>query len=134
MVNGFQHDLKAVCEIAHRKGARVYVDAVQAAGAVPIDVRASGVDFMACSTFKWLMGDFGRGFLYVRHDLLPSLTRRVFGYHQPESLEYHVFPGHPPGRALFEASADSRTATGYFEVGSLGKRPKSPRRFRWRTF
>jgi len=121
MVNGFEHDLKTVCEIAHRKGARVYVDAIQAAGAVPIDVRASGVDFMACSTFKWLMGDFGCGFLYVRQDLLPTLTRREFGYHQPEHLEYHFLPGDPPGKVLFEAAPDNKTAMGYFEVGSLGK-------------
>ncbi|HEY3742655.1 MAG TPA: aminotransferase class V-fold PLP-dependent enzyme, partial [Bryobacteraceae bacterium] len=35
MINGFQHDLKAVCELAHSRGALVYVDAVQAVGAVP---------------------------------------------------------------------------------------------------
>jgi selenocysteine lyase/cysteine desulfurase len=120
MVNGFQHDLKAVCEIAHRRGARVYVDAVQAAGAVPIDVKASGVDFLACSTFKWLMGDFGCGFLYVRSDLLPELKRREFGYHQPRTLVYHAFPGDPPGPDLFEAAPDNGSAMGLFEVGSIG--------------
>ncbi len=46
MLNGFEHDLKAVCEIAHASGAYLYADIVQAAGAVPIDVRASGVDFL----------------------------------------------------------------------------------------
>jgi len=119
MVNGFQHDLKTVCEIAHRKGAYVYVDAVQAAGAVPIDVRASGVDFLACSTFKWLMGDFGCGYLYVRSDLLPKLQRVEYGYHQPKSLAYHAFPGDPPGDRLFEAQPNNATAEGFFEVGSV---------------
>ena len=61
MYNGFQHDLKAVCELAHAHGAYVYADIVQSAGAMPIDVRASGVDFCACSSFKWLMADFGLG-------------------------------------------------------------------------
>src|SRR5262245_54306556 len=70
MYNGFQHDLKAVCDLAHAHGAYVYADIIQAAGAVPIDVRASGVDFAACATYKWLMGDFGLGFFYVREDLL----------------------------------------------------------------
>lgn len=121
MINGFEHDLKAVCEIAHRKGALVYVDAIQAAGAVPIDVRASGVDFLSCSTFKWLMGDFGYGFLYVRRDLLPKLKRTQFGYHQPRSLAYHAFPGDPPGRVLFEAEPENGTAAGLFEVGSLSE-------------
>jgi selenocysteine lyase/cysteine desulfurase len=120
MVNGFEHDLKTVCDIAHRLGAHVYVDAIQAAGAVPIDVKASGVDFLACSTFKWLMGDFGYGFLYVRQDLIPKLRRTEFGYHQPARIAYHAFPGDPPGAALFEASPDEVTAAGRFEVGSLG--------------
>jgi len=120
MINGFEHDLKQVCEIAHRKGAKVFVDAIQGAGAVPIDVKTSGVDFLACSTFKWLMGDFGYGFLYVRKDLLPTLKRPEFGYHQPRDLDYHAFPGDKPGPVLFEAWPEDATAAGYFEVGSLG--------------
>ncbi len=119
MVNGFAHDLKTVCEIAHRRGAMVYVDAIQAAGACPIDVKASGVDFLACSSFKWLMGDFGCGYLYVRPDRMAHLRRTQFGYHQPRSLAYHLLPGDPPGPALFEAEPDNATAAGMFEVGSL---------------
>ena len=47
MYNGFQHDLKAVCDLAHANGAYVYADIIQAAGASPIDVKATGVDFAA---------------------------------------------------------------------------------------
>src|SRR5229473_1793888 len=39
-LNGFQYDLKAVCDLAHSHGAYVYADLVQAAGSVPIDVEA----------------------------------------------------------------------------------------------
>src|SRR5215469_15044613 len=78
--NGFQHDLKRVCEIAHANGAYVYADIIHAAGAVPVDVRASGVDFAACASYKWLMGDFGLGFLYVRADLLDKIQRPQYGY------------------------------------------------------
>jgi selenocysteine lyase/cysteine desulfurase len=120
MVNGFEHDLRTVCDIAHRKGALVYADAVQGAGAVPIDVRASGVDFLACSTFKWLMGDFGFGFLYVRQDLLPHLQRSEFGFRQFRSFEYHLFPTDPPSSKPYVAVPEDGTATGYFEIGTLG--------------
>ena len=34
MYNGFQHDLKAVCDLAHAHGAYVYADIIQGAGAV----------------------------------------------------------------------------------------------------
>src|SRR5690606_13422537 len=74
-INGFQHDLKAVADLAHAHGAHVYVDAVHAVGAVPFDVRATGVDLVATSSYKWLMGDMGLGFLYARADLIPRLRR-----------------------------------------------------------
>ena len=96
--NGFQHDLKAVCDIAHAKGAHVYADVIQAAGNTPIDVRATGVDFLACSTFKWLMGDFGIGFLYVREDLLDRVVRRTqIGYGEADEVMLHYLPSDPPG-------------------------------------
>ena len=68
-VNGFLADVTALSQLAHDNGAYLYVDMMQAAGSVPIDVKAMGIDFAACSTFKWLMGVKGFGFLYVRSDL-----------------------------------------------------------------
>jgi selenocysteine lyase/cysteine desulfurase len=102
-INGFQHDLKAVCKLAHARGALVYADIIQGAGAVPIDVRESGVDFCACSTYKWLMGDFGVGFLYVRKDRLDKLKRSLYGYRQLSSYAFHTFPFDAPGSEPFES-------------------------------
>ncbi len=42
-------------------GALVYADIVQAAGAVPVDVKESNVDFAACASYKWLMGRLRAG-------------------------------------------------------------------------
>ena len=118
MDNGFQHDLKAVCDLAHAHGAYVYADIVQAAGNTPIDVRASGVDFCACSSFKWLMGDFGLGFLFVREDLLDRVIgRQQYGYFQARKLESHLLPGEPPAPAPYTWELQSN-ATGHFEVGT----------------
>jgi len=125
MYNGFQHDLKAVCDLAHAKGAHVYADIVQAAGATPIDVRASGVDFCACSSFKWLMADFGLGFLYAREELLERVVKRSqYGYHSWRNMTTHFLPEDPPGAAPFtwELGTD---ATSYFEVGSNAYAPMS---------
>lgn len=118
MDNGFQHDLKAVCDVAHASGAYVYADIVQAAGNTPIDVRASGVDFCACSSFKWLMGDFGLGFLFVKEDLLDRVIQRTqYGYYQARELESHFLPGDRPGAAPYSWQLTS-DATGHFEVGT----------------
>lgn len=113
---GFQHDLKKVCELAHARGALVYADIIQAAGAVPIDVKESNVDFCACATYKWLMGDFGIGFLYVRKDLLPTLKRSLIGFRQIKTFTEHITPFDPPGEM---ESVSLENMTGHFEVGTF---------------
>jgi selenocysteine lyase/cysteine desulfurase len=118
--NGFQHDLKRVCDLAHANGAYVYADIVQAAGNTPIDVRASGVDFCACSSFKWLMGDFGLGFLYVREDLLDTVIRRTeYGYQQADTV-MHYLPSDPPSETpvTWTMQTDARA---HFQVGTYGQ-------------
>jgi selenocysteine lyase/cysteine desulfurase len=111
--NGFQHDLKKVCDIAHAHGAYVYVDMVHAAGSTPIDLRAAGVDFAAASSYKWLMGDFGLGFLYVRKEVQDKFPRPWWGYHQVGGrFITHVYPYDEPSRD---------DATYGYDPGAAGK-------------
>ncbi len=121
-INGFEHDLKAICDHAHSRGALVYVDLVQAAGAMPVDVRQSGVDFAACASYKWLMGDFGLGFLYVRKDLLAKIVvPPVHSYRQWSAFTTHMLPDDPPatpGAPLVEWTR-TPNAAGAFEQGTL---------------
>lgn len=79
MESGFEHDLKSVCEIAHAGDALVFADIIQAAGTLPIDVKLSGVDFASCSSYKWLMGDFGTGFVFASTDAQKRLDRPGYG-------------------------------------------------------
>jgi selenocysteine lyase/cysteine desulfurase len=119
MYNGFQHDLQAVCELAHANGAYVYADIIQAAGAVPIDVRAAGVDFAAAATYKWLMGDFGLAFLYVREDLLGSVIRRPhWSYRSATDVDIHLSP-FDPDRSTPVTWTPRSDAAGYFELGTV---------------
>ncbi|HEY3948217.1 aminotransferase class V-fold PLP-dependent enzyme [Phenylobacterium sp.] len=117
-INGFQHDLKAVCEIAHARGARVYADIIHAAGSIPVDVKASGVDFAACAGYKWLMSDMGLGFVYARADRLAELPRPWLGYEQISGMQSHYMPFDPPGDGV----ADFRVrpdAVGHFAMGTI---------------
>lgn len=118
--NGFQHDLKAVCDLAHAHGARVYADIVQAAGNTPIDVTATGVDCCACSTFKWLMGDFGLGFLYVREELLDTVVRRTQVGYQQADTELHYLASDPPADTPVTWTLHT-DAGGHFEVGTYAQ-------------
>ena len=74
-VNGYLADMKAMSDLAHAHGAYLYADIIQGVGAVPFDVEAMGIDFAACSTFKWLMGVKGFGYLYVREDLQGTVVK-----------------------------------------------------------
>ena len=119
MYNGFQHDLKAVCDLAHAHGAYVYADIIQGAGAVPFDVRECDVDFAACSGFKWLMGDLGLGFLFVREDLIGRVMRRTqTGYHSVSRYATHFLPYDPPAPTAFTWEFGS-SASAHVEVGSV---------------
>jgi selenocysteine lyase/cysteine desulfurase len=118
MYNGFQHDLKAVCDLAHANGAYVYADIIQAAGATPIDVKATGVDFAACASFKWLMADFGLGFLYAKEELLDRVIHRsVRGYHSSRDIVTHFLPYDPPAPTPFTWEL-GHDASAFFETGS----------------
>lgn len=118
-LNGFEHDLRAVCELAHARGALVYADIIQAAGAIPLDVRASGVDFCACSTYKWLMGDFGVGLFYARRDRLHALRSTQFGYRQLAGFRTHHLPYETLGPDPLSVELRGGAA-GLAEVGTLG--------------
>ena len=118
--NGFEHDLKAVCELAHAAGAYVYADIVQSVGAVPLDVRAVGLDFAACSGFKWLMADFGLGFLYAREDLLDRVIQRTQVGYYSGSVDTHDSPLDPEHAATPLTWNLGRDASNHFEAGSIG--------------
>lgn len=70
---GYQTNLRAISEVARTSGAWFFVDACQAAGAVPLDVIREDVDFLAASSHKFLLGSRGMGYLYVRRELLEQI-------------------------------------------------------------
>jgi selenocysteine lyase/cysteine desulfurase len=80
-LSGWRTDLKAAAEMAHRRGALLFVDAIQALGAFPIDVREMEIDFLAAGGQKWLLAPEGTGLFYIRRDLLPKLRPLGIGAH-----------------------------------------------------
>ena len=120
MLNGFTHDLKALCELAHAHGALVYADTVQGVGNTPIDVRDSGVDFTSASGYKWLMGDMGLGMMSVRKDRLHLLKRPWYGSNQLARRTHMGFP--TPGSENADAVTNYEyldSALGYFAMGTV---------------
>ncbi|MGH9387504.1 MAG: aminotransferase class V-fold PLP-dependent enzyme [Vicinamibacterales bacterium] len=103
-VNGYMHDAKAVSSLAHARGAYVFADIIQAVGAVPLDIKALGIDFASAGTYKWLMGERGLGFLYVREDLQGTvLPTTRYGHRQVSNFNRAELTWEPlPGAARYE--------------------------------
>ncbi|MBI3242112.1 MAG: aminotransferase class V-fold PLP-dependent enzyme [Chloroflexi bacterium] len=78
--NGSRLDVPAIVELAHRKGALVLLDAYQALGTLPIDVKKLKVDFLAGGVLKYLLASAGLAFMVVRKDLVPGLKPTTMGW------------------------------------------------------
>jgi selenocysteine lyase/cysteine desulfurase len=113
-VNGFQHEMQRLCRHAHAHGALVYADIIQAAGCSVIDVNEWGVDFAACSSYKYLMADYGLGFVYARDEALQRLRRTEFGrYGLAETVGMRPEGLHPGRRRdAWIAGAEGQFARG----------------------
>lgn len=77
---GFKQDVAAIAEIAHAKGALLYVDAYQTLGSEAFDAPSSGADFVASGNLKFLMGIPGIAFLWVRPGLSERLQPTITGW------------------------------------------------------
>lgn len=58
-------DLEQVTAALRRQGALFLIDATQGAGVLAMDVKRLDPDFVLFPTYKWLVGPYGRAFLYV---------------------------------------------------------------------
>jgi selenocysteine lyase/cysteine desulfurase len=63
--DGGMVDLAAIGSRARQAGAALVVDASQAMGAVPLDLTAADPDYLVSVGYKWLLGPFALGYLYV---------------------------------------------------------------------
>lgn len=58
-------DLERVAAALREAGAALALDITQSGGALPIDVKRVRPNFLVCASYKWLLGPYSLGFLYV---------------------------------------------------------------------
>jgi selenocysteine lyase/cysteine desulfurase len=103
--NGSRIDVKGVAEIAHERGALVFVDAYQAVGSLPVEVRELDCDFLAAGVLKYLLGSAGLAFLYCRPELVGQIAPTATGWFADRDIfqmDIHDYSPAPTARR-FEA-------------------------------
>jgi L-cysteine/cystine lyase len=86
-------NISEVAYMGREWGIPVLIDGAQSAGAIPVDVKALGVDFYAIPMQKWLCGPDGTGALYVRKNMLSLVSPTYVGYwstKHEEGLEWEL--------------------------------------------
>ena len=90
---GFMIDLKKLVELADTVGAYVAADGCQSLGAFKLDVKETGVHFVATQGHKWLFSPMGSGFMFMRKDLVdkydPDIVESCNLYKDPARQPYH---------------------------------------------
>lgn len=118
---GRRHDLRALSEACHARGALLMVDAAQTTGVVPIDVAAEGIDILVTTGMKWLLGVPGVGYLYVAPHLLAEAPVLDVGYLGLDTTlgdwPVDTLPGILPDGRRYELGMPSLPAMGACTAG-----------------
>lgn len=103
-----------IAELAHRKGAKLLVDAAQSAGLLEINVQSMGIDMLAFPGHKGLLGPTGTGGLYIAPDLdLEPYMQGGTGSHSEQAEQ----PQTRPDR--YEAGTPNTVGIAGLEAGVL---------------
>lgn len=116
--SGWIQDMAAISALAHAQGALSLFDGYQAAGQIPVDVKAADVDIYLSGGLKWLLGGPGIVFMYVKEALIEQLQPTTTGWFaakdmfkfNPERFEMaedarRFEPGTPAVAAAYAANA-----------------------------
>ena len=79
-LSGYRADLAGIGELCHSRGIIFAVDAIQAVGAVRLDVQRMKIDALAAGGQKWQMSPHGTGFLYVTDELQSIIQQLYLGW------------------------------------------------------
>jgi selenocysteine lyase/cysteine desulfurase len=103
--DGFRLDLHRLGDACRRRDVLFFVDAIQQLGALPMDVEACHIDFLAADAHKWLLAPEGIAVFYCS---APAASSKRFEAGSPNSV----------GQAALNASAGLLLDYGMENVGA----------------
>lgn len=118
--NGYRADVSAIGAACRDRGVIFAVDAMQAVGAVKIDLAAANVDLLAAGSVKWLLGTWGIGFCWLHPDLIERLRPVLVGMGSVADPFADVMDPElqwAPGARRFQESAASWLDIAAFRAG-----------------
>ena len=83
---GLRIPVEGIRALTKDRGVWMLIDGAQAAGHIPLDLRAIDCDFYSIPGQKWLLGPDETGALYVRRSMIPEIQPVDIGYET--ALEY----------------------------------------------
>jgi selenocysteine lyase/cysteine desulfurase len=107
---GYRIDIATIARYCHEHGVICGIDAMQALGALDLDVQALGIDYLAAASHKWLLSPQTSGILYIADELLAQLQTARRGWFSVET-PFDFFNYEQPlkaGMARFEHSSPNR--------------------------
>lgn len=89
--NGYRYDLAAISEICAKHNVLLVVDGTQGVGALVLDV--DGIDVLAVSAHKWMLGPLGIGFVHFSDKAMEALHPATVGWlsvEKPFAFDYEM--------------------------------------------
>jgi cysteine desulfurase / selenocysteine lyase len=99
--SGMPLPLEKIGSICRKHDIRFVVDGAQGVGIQPIDVKKAGIDYMAFSAWKWLMGPLGLGVFYIDQKNLSHLKPIFIGTDSVEQAQQYL-----PYKTQLDKTAD----------------------------
>jgi selenocysteine lyase/cysteine desulfurase len=111
---GHRYDVASLGVLCQERGVMFVVDGTQAVGALTVDVEASGIDVLAVSSHKWMLGPPGIGFVHVSDAALEAIRPSVVGWLSvAEPFEFDYRLDLPASARRFEPGTEN-------VIGTLG--------------
>lgn len=85
-LTGQINDIRRIADEAHKVGAIVIVDGIQAAGYIPIDIMKLRADIYIIGSYKWLIGPFGAASAYISREIYENIEPAIVGWRSTENM------------------------------------------------